>query len=306
MDPQPARRCDAETPKARKNLNRSSHRVSNKTDKQPLLICICYPNYVASIRRSGVQRMSQRTPMIGLNALFAFLITSLIALPLALEATEIIHVTDRIAGEPADCNVVYEWSTKLTFIDDSHPGLKMASRVFNQLKTGMTRDVVASKMAYLGFDGSATKLRYLFVVGIGDYRPHHRAELRFRDGRLISIRSPDSLTVPTGPDEESETEVPDSPPDIVETALTVNLNCKGSVSEPFQLAHMGVWHVACGMNLDLVKWALHPIPVTNAVDKWILFVKERPRVNTEMHLIRFDGDVVGLVIHNTANPMPWD
>ena len=250
--------------------------------------------------------MFQRTPMNGSNAIFALIVTSLFALQFSLEAAENPGASDLTAVESADCNLVHEWSTKITFVDDSHPGLTLVRNVFSQLRIGMARDVVASKMAYLGFDDSATKLRYLFVVGIGDHRPHHRAELRFRDDRLYSMRSPDSLTVPTGLDGQSEPGFQDSPPDIVETALTVYLNCEGSVSETYQLAHMGVWHIACGMDREMVRWAVHPIPVSDVVDKWVLVVRERPLVNLELHFIEFDGDAVGRIINDDDIPRPWD
>jgi hypothetical protein len=250
--------------------------------------------------------MAQGTPICGSSALFVFVVTTLLGVQLPFGATEGFASTNDSAPETADCNVVYEWSTRLTFFENSRPQLALVGRAFSQLTTGMTRDAVASRMAGLGFDESATRLRYLFVDGVGDYRPHHRAELRFRDELLYSIRYPDSLGVPPLPDGLSDRSPLQLRPDIVETALTVSLNCKGPVSGEYQLAHMGAWHIACGMSREAVSWALQPIPVSSDVEKWVLVVRERPLVNLETHVIVFDGDAVGLVAHDHDNPRPWN
>ncbi len=250
--------------------------------------------------------MVQRASIYGLTASLTFIFTSVFGLESAPVAAQGLGAKNGIVIQSADCNLVYEWSTKLTFFDESHPGFALVSDAFGQLRTGMTRDEVASKMAYLGFDESATKLCYLFVDGIGDYRPHHRAELRFRDDRLYSIRTPDTLTVLPEPDGLQETSSLVAPPDTVETALTVYLDCKGSVSDEYQLAHMGVWQLSCGMNHEDVAWALHPIPVSNVVDKWLLVVRERPLVNIEHHLIVFDGQSVGFVVNDHDSKKPWE
>lgn len=250
--------------------------------------------------------MVQGTPICGSSASFVIIVTILLGVQLPLGTAEDFASTNDTAPETEDCNVVYEWSTRLTFFEDSRPQLALVGRALSQLTTGMTRDEVASRMAGLGFDETATRLRYLFVDGVGDYRPHHRAELRFRDDLLYSIRYPDSLGVPPLPDGPSDRSPLQPRPDIVETALTVSLNCKGPVSDEYQLAYMGAWQIACGMSREAVSWALQPIPVSSDVEKWLLVVRQRPLVHLEVHVIVFDGDAVGLVSHDHDSPQPWN